>query len=185
MEDIHSIFMEPDEKTEAVLGEKYLHEFLEYGTSHRGFCVVTDRRLYCGGKCYHKSGGVYTGDVCRLAIDVRDIACTGMCRGRFTGILLVEMILAAVWLLLIVSGMGMADFVWGVGFECQDMALVGIVFLILALLVGILYYYGKSAEMFVIRYAGGEAAFLSCEYSSVEREAFERKIHEVKNKISA
>ena len=185
MEGISSIFLDPNEKAEAVLGEKYLHEFLEYGISRRGFCVVTDRHLYCRGKCYHKSGGAYTADTCGLVIDIRDIVCTGMCMGRLTGLLLAEMTFAAVWLLLIVSGMAMAKFVWGMGFGLQDMALVGSVFLISALIVGTLYYHRKRAEMFVIRYAGGETAVLSSEYSSVETEAFQRKIHEVKNKICA
>lgn len=185
MEDIHSIFVDSNEKPEAVLGEKYLHDFLKYGISRRGFCVVTDRRLYCRGKCYHKSGNAYTGEVCRLVINVGDITCTGMCMGRFTGVLLVEMILGAVWFLLICLGMAMANIIGYMRFDFQDVELVGIAFLILSLIAGMLYYYWKKVEVFVIKYAGGEAAFLSSEYSAVETEAFERKIHEMKNKISA
>ena len=185
MEDINSIFIDSNEKTEAVLGERYLHDFLEYGVSRRGFCIVTDRRLYCRGKCYHKSGNAYTADVCRLVVDIRDIACTGMCMGRLTGIVLMEMILATVWFLLIVLGMAIVNLTGNMIFDIQDMALTGIIFLISALIVGTLYYCRKRVEVFVIRYAGGEAAFLAAEYSPDETEIFERKIHEVKNKISA
>lgn len=45
------IFLEPDERLLCVAGSKQLEAFLEKGTRRKCFAVLSDRAVYCKGKC--------------------------------------------------------------------------------------------------------------------------------------
>ena len=54
--DLRSMFVDANEQQIAVLGGNYLSNFLATGTIEKGFCVLSDKRVYFRGKCYYKSG---------------------------------------------------------------------------------------------------------------------------------
>lgn len=45
------IFLEPDEKLLCVVGSRQLENYLEKGTRKKCFAVLSDRAVYCKGKC--------------------------------------------------------------------------------------------------------------------------------------
>jgi hypothetical protein len=45
------IFLEPDEKLLCVVGSQQLENYLEKGTRKKCFAVLSDRAVYCKGKC--------------------------------------------------------------------------------------------------------------------------------------
>lgn len=44
-------FLEPDEKLLCVVGSRQLHHYLEKGTRRKCFAILSDRAVYCKGKC--------------------------------------------------------------------------------------------------------------------------------------
>lgn len=186
MNDVYSLFVDEDEEMVAVFGEKYLHNFLEYGASGKGFGVLSDKRLYCCGKCYYKICGVYVAHNCRYIINVGDVSCTGTRSAGMAVMILLDLVFAAVWLLLVIVSVAAVNAGMGYAlFSFCDVAVISGLLLIFALAAGILYFCRKKTEIFVIQYAGNEIAFLTLYYPQGEILDFERKIHKEKNKILA
>lgn len=186
MNDVYSLFVDADEEMVAVFGEKYFHKFLEYGFSGKGFCVLSDRRLYCCGKCYHKVCGLYVAHNCRYIINVGDVACTGTNSAGMAVMILLDLFFAGVWLLLVALSVAAVN--TGTGyplFSFRDVAVISGGLLIFALASGILYFHRKKTELFVIQYAGNEVAFLTLFYPRGELMNFEKKLHVLKNKFFA
>lgn len=100
---LKNLFIDSNEQQVAVLGGGYLDNFLATGSATRGFCVVSDRRVYFRGKCYHKTGKFYKSTSEERTVDLKDITGTGFVESRPFSLLLFNIIATAALFLLIVS----------------------------------------------------------------------------------
>lgn len=54
-EKFRNVFMSPNERLVAVLGNSYLENFFQNGSYKNGFAVISDKRVYFQGKNYYVS----------------------------------------------------------------------------------------------------------------------------------
>lgn len=57
MDNLRNYFFDPTEKERAVLGERYLSEFVKTGYSTKTYSILTDKRLYISGKNFSSDNG--------------------------------------------------------------------------------------------------------------------------------
>lgn len=76
--DVKQLFIDSTEKQCAVLGGDYLMNYLSYGVLSKGFCVVSDKRVYFKGKCYYKNQNKYNSATEQRIVDLKDITGTGI-----------------------------------------------------------------------------------------------------------
>jgi len=71
MENLKNHFLSPTEKELAVLGERYLMDYIKTGFSNKGYCILTDSRLYFSGKIYlsENNYSLSTNDNISLSLD--------------------------------------------------------------------------------------------------------------------
>ena len=71
MENLKNHFLSPTEKELAVLGERYLMDYIKTGFSSKGYCILTDSRLYFSGKFYlsENNYSLSTNDNISLSLD--------------------------------------------------------------------------------------------------------------------
>ena len=83
MKEVKELFADANEKECSVLGEGYLYKFLTDDVLYRGFCVMTDRRLYFKGKYFQKVGRKFRPDKGEYTIDLKDVTSSGFTTARF------------------------------------------------------------------------------------------------------
>lgn len=176
-----SMFMDPDERIMAVLGKGYLLKFLDHGVPGRGFCVVTDKRMYFQGKCLYKSKGNYKEDKEEHIIDVREVIATGFTATRLSVFFFLEILFVFVWMGASFLGMVVIDEVAHYHFGIPAILDFFRVVFPLGLAAVPIYYYIKKFRIFEIEYSGGKIAFLTYYYSKAEIAAFQKNLYKVKD----
>lgn len=76
------IFMSPNEKMVAVLGNSYIENFFQNGSLSKGFAVISDKRAYFQGNNYYishdaKGRKKVTKNQQSRTVDLKDITGTG------------------------------------------------------------------------------------------------------------
>ena len=80
---INNMFVNNDECEISTLGGSYLNNFLLTGTLKKGFCVLTDKRVYFRGNCYSRFGNEYRTNREERIVGLKDITGTGFVDIRY------------------------------------------------------------------------------------------------------
>lgn len=176
MEDLRKLFIDSNEKQVATLGGGYIKNFIMSGDMSKGFCAVSDKRVYFRGKCYVKSGKYYRVSKEERTVDLKDVTGSGFSYTRNIFAFAVA-IVGAIWALIFLL-IGCVD-----GFDSMRFInwvvyiLTGYVPDIVAWIVYIKY----NIRIFEITYAGGKIAFKASDYNEEEMQTFQRSLRMAKD----
>lgn len=148
------LFMSPNEKLVATLGNNYIQNYLHNGSVRNGFAVVSDKRAYFYGTSYTISyngrGNPNANKMSRSqVVDLKDVTGSGFIRMVNIGYAILA------WALVIISIFGIMllyDIEEGLAVIWGLAALSALLFLIYK-------YYDNKLSLISIQYAGGEIAF--------------------------
>lgn len=153
-----SLFVSPDERLVAVLGNSIAETFLSKGVLGNGFAVLSDRRVYFRGRCLVRTGKRFHTQKEERTIDAQDITGIGFVHQN------------PIWLLVLAWILGIAGLVL-----CALGVSVAILALIPAcILAGI--YCSQSKTLFEISYAGGGIGFDVQWFPAEESQLFQKQV---------
>lgn len=168
MSDLRSMFVDSSEQEVATLGGNYLQNFLAGGVLNKGFCTVSNKRVYFKGKCYTKSGSHYKSTKEERTVDLKDITGTGFSKTKsFTAFVL--MLISIAW----------AMFVFCVAFSYFELFQAVIAFSPFIVMLGLYIFY--NIRIFEISFAGGKIAFKASNYNEQEMQEFQKSLRRAKD----
>lgn len=173
MENLQNMFVDSNEKQIATLGGSYLKNFLTTGSLDKGFCAVSDKRVYFRGKCYYKSGNSYKNSKEERTVDLSDITGTGFVITR-------HWLLRIISFVLIIPTVALFFFLYGTASESIMFITIWACLLIGTIACGVLYFVLKL-RLFEISYAGGKIAFKASNYSEEEMQTFQKQLRMAKD----
>lgn len=171
------LFMSPNEKLVATLGNNYIQNYLHNGSVRNGFAVVSDKRAYFYGTSYTISyngrGNPNANKMSRSqVVDLKDVTGSGFIRMVNIGYAILA------WALVIISIFGIMllyDIEEGLAVIWGLAALSALLFLIYK-------YYDNKLSLISIQYAGGEVAFDIRWFSGQEINNFHQQLRLAKDK---
>lgn len=171
------LFMNPNEKLVATLGNNYIQNYLHNGSVRNGFAVVSDKRAYFYGTSYTISyngrGNPNANKMSRSqVVDLKDVTGSGFIRMVNIGYAILA------WALVIISIFGIMllyDIEEGLAVIWGLAALSALLFLIYK-------YYDNKLSLISIQYAGGEVAFDIRWFSGQEINNFHQQLRLAKDK---
>ena len=173
------LFMSPNEKLVATLGNNYIQNYLHNGSVRNGFAVVSDKRAYFYGTSYTISyngrGNPNANKMSRSqVVDLKDVTGSGFIRMVNIGYAILA------WALVIISIFGIMllyDIEEGLAVIWGLAALSALLFLIYK-------YYDNKLSLISIQYAGGEIAFDIRWFSGQEINNFHQQLRLAKDKAA-
>lgn len=171
------LFMSPNEKLVATLGNNYIQNYLHNGSVRNGFAVVSDKRAYFYGTSYTISyngrGNPNANKMSRSqVVDLKDVTGSGFIRMVNIGYAVLA------WALVIIS-----IFLIMLLYDIEEgLAVIGGLAALSALLFLIYQYYDNKLSLISIQYAGGEIAFDIRWFSGQEINNFHQQLRLAKDK---
>ncbi len=171
------LFMNPNEKLVATLGNNYIQNYLHNGSVRNGFAVVSDKRAYFYGTSYTISyngrGNPNANKMSRSqVVDLKDVTGSGFIRMVNIGYAVLA------WALVIIS-----IFLIMLLYDIEEgLAVIGGLAALSALLFLIYKYYDNKLSLISIQYAGGEIAFDIRWFSGQEINNFHQQLRLAKDK---
>lgn len=171
------LFMSPNEKLVATLGNNYIQNYLHNGSVRNGFAVVSDKRAYFYGTSYTISyngrGNPNANKMSRSqVVDLKDVTGSGFIRMVNIGYAILA------WALVIISIFGIMLL-----YDIEEgLAVIGGLAALSALLFLIYQYYDNKLSLISIQYAGGEIAFDIRWFSGQEINNFHQQLRLAKDK---
>lgn len=171
------LFMNPNEKLVATLGNNYIQNYLHNGSVRNGFAVVSDKRAYFYGTSYTISyngrGNPNANKMSRSqVVDLKDVTGSGFIRMVNIGYAVLA------WALVIIS-----IFLIMLLYDIEEgLAVIGGLAALSALLFLIYQYYDNKLSLISIQYAGGEIAFDIRWFSGQEINNFHQQLRLAKDK---
>ena len=170
-----SIYVDSNETQQAVLGGGYLQNFISSGSVEKGFCEVTDKRVYFKGKCYYKTGNNYKSSKEERIIDLKDITGTGFVISKFWVLKFTTILFAILAILMTILGV----------ISQPETNLPNIMIYFGAHVVCVVLfvlYLGLKQRLFEISFAGGKIAFKASNYSETEIQQFQKDLRLAKDR---
>lgn len=164
-----NMFADASEKEISTLGGGYLKNFLSTGTLDKGFCTLTDKRVYFKGNCYYKSGNDYKASKEERIVGLKDVTGTGFIEIRYW------------WLKLIAALFIILTLVFLINTAIEELAAIPMSICGIISATIILVYIFYRQKYFEIAYAGGTIAFKASSYSLSEIQAFQKALHKAKD----
>lgn len=171
------LFMNPNEKLVATLGNNYIQNYLHNGSVRNGFAVVSDKRAYFYGTSYTISyngrGNPNANKMSRSqVVDLKDVTGSGFIRMVNIGYAVLA------WALVIIS-----IFLIMLLYDIEEgLAVIGGLAALSTLLFLIYKYYDNKLSLISIQYAGGEIAFDIRWFSRQEINNFHQQLRLAKDK---
>ena len=171
------LFMSPNEKLVATLGNNYIQNYLHNGSVRNGFAVVSDKRAYFYGTSYTISyngrGNPNANKMSRSqVVDLKDVTGSGFIRMVNIGYAILA------WALVIIS-----IFLIMLLYDIEEgLAVIGGLAALSAILFLIYQYYDNKLSLISIQYAGGEIAFDIRWFSGQEINNFHQQLRLAKDK---
>ena len=180
---LKSLYVDQSEETLGVLGGTYLQNFLTMGMLGKGFCALTDKRVYFKGKCYTKNGGHYKSSNEQRTLDVKDVTGTGFSKIRT----LIELLLLPLGVIVLAIGI---PILWYILYDYNTSGFrhfLYVLYVIVAALFMIFAVYRliKGTKVFEIEYAGGKIAFPISAYNQQEIQKFQNALRLAKDNYVA
>ena len=174
IKDIQDIFVRKDEQAKAVIGGGYLNNLLHSGELSKGFGVLTNRRFYFKGTCYHRNDkGFMKTDEERI-VDLQDITSSGFIYTKNI-LWLTLCILGLMWSLLGTAG----------AIINQNDILQNIMVFsgwIPDIIFWIIYFFSKFV-LYEVSFAGGSIAVKASSYGTNELKEFDKKLRLAKDEF--
>ena len=171
------LFMSPNEKLVATLGNNYIQNYLHNGSVRNGFAVVSDKRAYFYGTSYTISyngrGNPNANKMSRSqVVDLKDVTGSGFIRMVNIGYAVLA------WALVIIS-----IFLIMLLYDIEEgLAVIGGLAALSAILFLIYQYYDNKLSLISIQYAGGKIAFDIRWFSGQEINNFHQQLRLAKDK---
>lgn len=178
MEDLRKLFIDSNEKQVATLGGGYIKNFIMSGDMSKGFCAVSDKRVYFRGKCYVKSGKYYRVSKEERTVDLKDVTGSGFSYTRNIFAFAVAVIGLLYALFVTIAIIVEANNSW-YGFRISDLG--SILGNSAPGLIALFIYIKYNIRIFEITYAGGKIAFKASDYSEEEMQTFQRSLRMAKD----
>lgn len=189
MGDSKKLFVDADEKEISILGGDYLNNFLEMGTLECGFCVVSDKRVYFRGKCYHKTNNHYRSSYEERMVDLKDVTGTGFVESKNL-LLMVLAIISTIYLIFCLlsdkSGSSLRN-ISNILTSTKLTIEVESTNLIIAIILCIGFwtaYFIVETRLFEISFAGGKIAFKASNYNMSEMQEFQKELRRAKDEYT-
>lgn len=166
-----SLFVDNDETSIATLGSGYLQNIVTRGGLSSIKAVLTQKRVYLSGKCFERTGKMWSKRKISRIIEVDDITGTG-----FEYVANITFIVIAILIILasvVATIIGIAD--------SGEEGLLFMLFAALSIPFFIIYTI-KRKTIFQIEYAGGKIGFDVKWLSANDSVYFQRQIHLVKER---
>lgn len=180
MNNMREMFIDNDEQEISTLGSGYISNFLKTGSLEKGFCTVTNKRVYFKGKSYYKSGNSYKKSNEERIVDLKDITGTGFVTSS-RWLLKMMSIIYGILLLLIEVLIAIA----AAGTDVTTELILALTLPVIPELIFIVLFLLRKLKLFVISYAGGGIAFLTSDYSMEEMQSFQKALRQAKDNSSA
>lgn len=186
MENLQNMFVDSNEKQIATLGGSYLKNFLTTGSLDKGFCTVSDKRVYFRGKCYHNVGGHYKSTKEERTVDLKDITGTGFSNTRRFGLLILSVIYSIWAIIFSITTINHINELYERGWEhdVPGNQLLLVLDLIPLLVLWVLFFILKF-KVFEISYAGGKIAFKASNYAEDEMQSFQKQLRIAKDNYNS
>ena len=165
-----NMFVDSSEKELSTLGGGYLNNFLTTGTLDKGFCTLTDKRVYFKGNCYYKSGNDYKASREERIVGIKDVTGTGFVEVRHWWLKLLALLFTILTIIFVC-----------ITAEEESAAPIMILFGLITIAIILVYIFYKQ-RYFEIAYAGGTIAFKASNYSFSEMQEFQKTLHKAKDK---
>ena len=178
----NQIFVEPDEKLLATLGNGWATNLLFHNLKKCN-ALLTDKRLYFQGTFFSGSGKSLTSQRAEKVIDLEDITGTGFVYSKGVGAL---MILIDLLILAALSAIGILIGGWVISSrgDINDTAVAcGIVGFVLGVIVDIVSILLSRKTHFAIEYAGGGISFNAKIVGIADVRYFQKQIRRAKDKV--
>lgn len=174
MDDLNKMFVDSNEKEVATLGGDYLRNFLATGSLSKGFCGVSNKRVYFRGKCYHKVKGHYKSTKEERTVDLKDVTGTGFVESRFF-LLMVLASISLLWCAFALISMFTEKYLDG-----SEIAMIVIFGIMPSVLLWLIYFVCR-VRLFEISFAGGKIAFKASNYNEEEMQEFQKALRIAKD----
>lgn len=165
MEKNYPFFVSDTESAVAILGSRYVEQYLSDGSLPGGFVVVTQLRAYFKGMSnYRDYNGHFKKQTQEKVVDLKDITGTGYITFKRTGMFVASIILLLVGFFIMI-GSGGEEPSLSIGFTCL---IVGIIFIIV--------YNCTKSTYFMIEFSGGNICFESKWYGKTVVDTFQNNL---------
>lgn len=172
---LKQLFIDPSENEVAILGGGYLQNFINNGSLENGFCIVSNKRVYFKGKCYHRVNNKFTKSKEEKTVDLKDITGVSFRNNNHLALRLFFWIITAI--VYIVFSF-IFRYTYNPIHKIILMAIPVLPCFLIALIVEL-----KSKRMYYeIQFAGGCIAFDASKYSDDELKSFQRSLLQAKDK---
>lgn len=168
IKDVKEIFVREDEQQKAVIGGGYLNNLIHSGELSKGFGILTNRRFYFRGKCYHRNDKGFIKTDEERVVDLQDITSSGFVYTRNI-LWLVLGIFGIIWTLIL------AAYSEGEGPIFKAGVLPDIIF-------WIIYFFSKFV-LYEVSFAGGNIAVKASSYGTNELKEFDKKLRLAKDEF--
>lgn len=184
LQEFDELLVNSNEKRIALLGGKYLRNFLGTGSLEKGFCMLSDKRVYFKGKIYNDSGKgfkFFSSVNEEKVVDLADVTGTGFSRQRYFILKIIGVLTIAV----AAAGFYFAfrgDAEYEKDSQMYFIAAVRMVNAVIPAIIDIIAYYFFQAKWFEVSFAGGKMAFKASNYSKREIRNFQKMLRRAKDK---
>lgn len=160
-----AMFVSPQERPVAVLGNNIAENFFSTGTIGNGFAILSDKRVYFRGRCLVHTGKRFSSRMEERVVDAQDITGTGFICKNPVWLLILGYVFSLAVLFFLLMGVSLLNDEW---------IFVGGPFL-LAITCFVLYR-AKKCTLFEISYAGGGIAFNVSWFPAQEAQIFQKQL---------
>ena len=162
--DVSEMFVSNDEQARRVIGGGFLDNWIQSGGLNKGFGVLTNRRLYYRGKCFHKLGGGYVRTKEDCIVDLQDITSSGFLYTQH------------IWMLLLAI-VGFIALFYTLFSDAKEAA--PYIFIVSVLLLAA--YFIFRSTMYTVTFAGGSLSIKASSYGIKDLKAFDKELHQAKD----
>ena len=176
MEDYSRLFVDSSEVKLGILGGNYISNFIATGMIDKGFCVVSNKRVYFKGKCFHKVGDNIKSTKEERTVDLSDVTGNGFSESRFfiLKILAILSLVYAVGCCIMALASGEMDNFENI-FWCIIICGISPAVIFCAI------YWFTKIKLFEVSFAGGKIAFKASNYNKNEMQEFQKTLRKAKD----
>lgn len=193
---IKNLFLSQHERVIAVLGKKYLEQYLKTGKCSYGFVIVSDEKIYSFGKSYNICNNIFgkrspwKTEQSKI-IDIKDVTNIGesVFHYRFWQIeSIVCLALIIIAIICISNGMQIdgqqnSEMEWFITNSCASIGVVATPLLLIGMLLRLILCAISKIKMTTIQYNGGEIAFDMADFAAEEIDDFRKKLQLAIDKV--
>lgn len=160
-----TMFVSPEERPVAVLGNNAAETFLSTGVLGNGFAVLSNKRVYFRGRCFTRTGKRFSIRSEERVVDVQNITGTGFIYNDPTWLAVLATIFAVLSLFAFGEAVKWPGYRW-------------LYFLVALSVAGIcgIFYQVKRRTLFEISFAGGGIAFNVSWFPKEEAQFFQKNL---------